>query len=285
MLPLVVALVLLPAGVAPSPLDLSEFEIVDRFLAPYDDADVQGDHCKRVGRVHLSIEGNRVPIQQLPPFNESNAMLVEHSAWHSANRRDIGDSSSFGVNFTMFHREMIAHYDAWRVENGFSPVEPWDPSTPVPAEFAYVRPGCLVRANEDPKSQLPTWATVEGGEEASPIWGYTSLCEFPSLNRFAKALTTGEFPQGNLSYHDSVHSGVAGDLFPVWTAPRDPLFYAWHKHLDLVIATWETKCGSLGSESAGALPAATARRDVPGAETWAAMLAAVGALLIAGRRR
>lgn len=219
----------------------------------------------------------------------TNEHLRTHAQWHAQNTMHPEDANTYGDDFVAFHREMGAHYDAWRAEQGFAPVVAWDPSTPMPPEFAYPRmTGCLPRRTDDPKVELPTWATVEGGDEPSPEWGYRSLCEFPSLNRFAKAIdASATAPAGFVledSYHSAVHNRVAGDLAPPETAPRDPIFYAWHKHVDLLFVSWETSCGgAVETVSAPDAAPAESARAVPGPGV-AGLAAALGVLALLRRR-
>ena len=128
---------------------------------------------------------------------------------------------------------------------------------------------------------LPTWATLGGGAVADPLWGYTRLCDFPSVNRLAKSLDSG--------YHSEVHNGraggVGGDMDWPWTAPRDPVFWSWHLFLDGVFHVWEDHCGALPPTQGDAVTA-TARVAAPSAMlTMAGALAAASMAGARGRRR
>ena len=207
------ALVLLPAAGGAEPD--AELPILEAYLAPHDEVVVQGRHCAR----HGGLDNTR----DLPdtPHVATNRLLADHVAWHLAHEAIGGhafspdDADDYGERFFLYHHEMIHAYEAWRAANGHPPLVPWDPATTIPPHFSTdPSPLCQGRDREHVARPLPTWATLGGGAVADPLWGYTRLCDFPSVNRLAKSLDSG--------YHSEVHNGraggVGGDMDWPWTA-------------------------------------------------------------------
>lgn len=275
----------------------SETGILGEYLQPYDMAEVQGDPCRRHGGVYFNVEEQRVPLAP------TNLLLSHHVLWHRMHDRDRilddayrAESDPYGTLFVEFHHHMIHAYDTWRMERGHAPSPVWDPATPIPPELrnphlipAGVLPAdppetaalalavCIAHDSEDPRVELPTWATEAGGDEADPVYGYQSLCAFPTLNALAKAIDVAGSVNG--SYHSAVHNGVGGDLRYTIFAPRDPTFWAWHKFLDVtVFETYKSRCGALGFDSASSEAAA----EMPGVAAGTLLLAMAAAAL---RRR
>lgn len=278
----------------------SEFALLDAYLAEHDLPAARGDHCERRGG-HLAYLAGETPTPPpVGPMEPTNALLAHHFQWHKERSfvtREVSadDADRYGDDFVSYHRAMILDYDAWRSAHGAAPVEPWDPATPIPATFAYdggsplphdeaqrVRQitgsGCIQRATEDPRIARPSWSTIEGGDEPDPMFGHTRLCQFSDLNRLAKAVDFDFIGRTERSgYHASVHGGVGGDLAPVATAPRDPVFWAWHKFLDVsIFGLWDSDCAQAPDDAAAAV--ADPSRDVPGTAAWVVVAAALVAL-------
>lgn len=261
MLALVVAALMVPPTAADA---APEFEILDAYLGEHD---VGGSwaHCQRHGGADVFREVPDIPLPAPAPY--TNELLRHHVMWHkerlsltTGDAPSASDTDRYGDDFYSFHRAMVLDYDAWRLEQGYPPVAPWDPATPIPPEFAYdaPTPACQPRKKEDPKLPLPAWATLAGGETDPFFHEYRALCEFPDLNRLAKAID-GHGPE---TYHSKVHDNVSGDMNLPPTAPRDPIFWGWHKFLDeAVFRTWERECGAPPSDAEASASGARVERD------------------------
>lgn len=278
----------------------SEAGILGTYLQQYDMVEVQGDPCRRHGGVYFDVEDQMVPLAP------TNLLLSHHVLWHRLHDRDRvlddayrAETDAYGTLFVEFHHHMIHAYDTWRTERGYAPSPVWDPATPIPVELrnphlipAGVLPSdppetaalalavCIAHDSEDPRVAMPTWATEAGGDEADPVYGYRSLCAFPTLNALAKAIDAVGI--ANLSYHSAVHNGVGGDLRYTLFAPRDPTFWAWHKYLDVaVFQTYQERCEDLALDAASDNGA----QELPGLAIGTLGLALAAAAASVRRRR
>ncbi len=237
-------------------------EILDRFLEQFDTyrgaesvwVSLVYDRCHRNGGTE---DSSKIPL--VTSVDSTNDLMFQHAKWHGDQGRFLepvytwSDSDAYGVEFLEYHRALVVTYDDWRVMNGYPPIVPWDPLTPIPEAYAYrVEAPCLKRESENPQVALPTYLTVEGGSDASPFWGYTSLCEIPDSNRLGKTI------EGSW-YHADVHLTVGGDMAEAGYTLRDPLFWPWHAHVQGLYDTWMACAG----------PATTDGNDRPGAEARA----------------
>lgn len=165
---------------------------------------------------------------------EHSPRMQEHMDWHMA-PENMSRTGLYGERFLSFHRQYIAKFDAFRVSKGLLPVSGWDPATPIPP--ALVHPHVLTgaRATDDPNAvnphcATPTWATLAGGTDQDPQFGYTSLSQFRSLDELGRAIDSG--------WHGTVHNTIAGDMSQ-FHSPIDPVFWRWHRWIDDVRAIWQ----------------------------------------------
>ena len=241
-----------------------EQTILDRYLHQFDRYP-NLPYCARMGGQEMTADGPGLP-PSANHYNLTNSLLDEHMRWHVRHARLLNatgyadDNNTAGLEFVMMHRSMLKSYDDWRVANGAQPLAPWDPVTRIPPELSYnVTYPCHARASEFPGVRLPAWLTVAGGNETSPIFQYTSLCQFQTLNRLGKELDeegreallhaeglVGSPPPRPPNYHAQVHLGVGGDMADASISMRDPVFWAWHEYLDSHTRHWETACGHCG---------------------------------------
>ncbi len=115
--------------------------------------------------------------------------------------------------------------------------------TPIPEAFAYpVDVPCRARESENPGVPLPSFLTVSGGNETSPFWGYTALCQIPDANRLGKTI------EGSW-YHADVHLAIGGDMADAGLTLRDPIFWPWHVHVQDIYESW-LACASLPLDEA-----------------------------------
>lgn len=62
----------------------------------------------------------------------STRVLQEHLKWHETYRFYEASYNGKGDLFDKFHKLFLNHFDAYRAEFGYSPIEPWDPGTALP---------------------------------------------------------------------------------------------------------------------------------------------------------
>jgi hypothetical protein len=120
------------------------------------------------------------------------------------------------------------------MSKGYLPVVSWDPSTPIPDSFAHEVKLESLRATDYPFSvdvmcKTPTWLTTAGGSDHDPIYGYTALYQFRSINELGLAI--------DYSWHGRVHNTIGGDM-GTFHSPIDPIFWRWHRWIDEIRAKW-----------------------------------------------
>lgn len=166
---------------------------------------------------------------------EHSPRMQEHMDWHMA-PENMARTGNYGERFLSFHKQYIDKFDAFRATKGLLPVTGWDPATPIPPAFAHPHTLTAARHTDNPNSvdphcKTPSWATPAGGSEPAPIYGYTSLAQFGSLDELGRAIDSG--------WHGTVHNTIGGDMSQ-FHSPIDPIFWRWHRWIDNVRATWET---------------------------------------------
>ncbi len=165
--------------------------------------------------------------------------IVEHSNWHAT----YSPSTGYGERFLVFHRAYISRFDSWRKEFGYPPVLTWDPGTAIPGDQEILPGGGVTRNATYPLTPVPSWFTVAGGTGSRPT-GYT--CSNPSgqkkLNDFVTRDQLG--CALNNPFHNSVHVNIGGTMGSATSAPRDGIFWRWHKFLDTIHENWLQRPGS-----------------------------------------
>lgn len=163
-------------------------------------------------------------------------LLPHHAAWHEVNGPGGTRGEGSGSAFLQMHHEMIAAMEQFITASGrdldLVPLVEWRPSQVVPPQL-----GNVERYSNTPNVRTPTWLTMAGGTDTAPIFGYTKLADFKSLDELGRAFGSG-FPD-NLGYHGAGHAAVGGVM---WSrrAPQDPVFWLWHRHIDNIIESWIT---------------------------------------------
>lgn len=132
--------------------------------------------------------------------------MMEHMDWHNAPENQ-NQTGNYGERFLVFHQQFIGKFDAFRISKALLPVTGWDPSTPIPAAFSHDHVLTAARHTDNPYSvnpfcKTPTWATIVGGSDVEPLYGYTSLCQFKSLDELGRAIDNG--------WHGTVHNTIGG---------------------------------------------------------------------------
>lgn len=164
----------------------------------------------------------------------NSPQMQEHMDWHMApeNQSRIGN---YGERFLLFHKAYIEKFDVFRMTKTLLPVSGWDPATKIPAAFAHPRVLHAARHTDDPFSvapgcKTPTWCTVTGGSDMDPVYGYTRLLQFQSMDELGRSIDSG--------WHGTVHNTIGGDMAS-FDSPIDPVFWRWHKWIDTIRSTWE----------------------------------------------
>lgn len=159
--------------------------------------------------------------------------------WHMDN---IEHSLARGVNtvdgrrgFFNGHRQYIRRLEAFLAANGggrFVPLPKWDPASPIPPEFDFVKPGPDrgPLLNLDPRQPMPTW------------FMFPAVCRFRSIEDLYNAI---------MPWHDSVHNTVGGAMSDMMNASAAPIFFCWHAFTDDIYADWLRCRSSTGGSRGG----------------------------------
>jgi hypothetical protein len=139
---------------------------------------------------------------------------------------------NFGDLFLIFHHSYLNRFNSWRKEFGYPPIIPWNPGDPIPTDQEILPGGGVTRGPSYTPVPVPPWFTVTGSPSGRPSNGLScasptgqeKLFDFPNRNVLGCALVT--------PFHNTVHVNVGGSMGGTGTAPRDGIFWRWHKHLD-----------------------------------------------------
>ena len=169
-------------------------------------------------------------------FADNPSFLHDHHEWHRSYwLKDL----DFGERFFVFHRETLRRFDRWRAQHGFGPIQPWDPGTPIPDDVPHARRDSSDPSAVDPRCRRPSWFTTAGGEQRDPQTGARSLADFSTSSLLGASINA----PGDPSWHGSVHNAIGGDMGDLHTAPRDPIFWRFHKLLDDIWVEWHQARG------------------------------------------
>lgn len=171
--------------------------------------------------------------QYFGPDPENSPQMMAHMDWHNAPENQ-NQTGNYGERFLDFHRDYVAQFDAFRKTKGYLPVSGWDPATPIPPGLEHPHTLVAARATSDPYAanpacKTPTWATIAGGTDTDPLYGYTKLGQFQSLDELGRSIDDG--------WHGTVHNTIGGDM-ATFMSPIDPIFWRWHKWIDNIRAAW-----------------------------------------------
>jgi Common central domain of tyrosinase. len=160
-------------------------------------------------------------------FNHNATVLDKHLNWHVTNQIDRPcDPSNNGEKFFLFHKRVISNFDAWRETFGYPKIIVWDPATNPPNSKAFYD------QYRDPiyrPQPIPSYYTTEGGNTSSACALAHKLSDYKSADSLAS-----EF---EITWHGEVHYAVGGnfgDMNNFGLAPKDPVFWMWHKNIDSV---------------------------------------------------
>ncbi len=211
------------------------------------------------------------------PIGPSTRVLQEHAAWHGQYREMEPSYVDKGDLFFQFHKAFLAHFDTFRNEFGYKPIEMWNPGNSIPNGtdvdhesrtnpipytplslpswfVAYPSGNGLVERQDAPFPDTPRAAMeCELGDAPNPSWPdltQDSLNDFEPDKELLGCVLT--HPYHNLR-HVNV-SGGGGDMGFVDTAPKDPMFWRLHKFIDKVSDN-SSKLTPFGTiNNAGAIP-------------------------------
>jgi tyrosinase-like protein len=187
-------------------------------------------------------------------FNHNARVLHDHFNWHTSTNpiNSICEPRISGAEFFTFHKGIISNFDNWRQTFGYKNISAWDPGTALPLETEYVDTNRIYPY----RPQLtPSFFTPEGGKTASacsapaledsqpengnnPLYSYTirKLTDFINATDLANELEP--------TWHGTIHTRIGGltpdesqwgDMSDFALAPKDPMFWRWHKYIDQII--------------------------------------------------
>ena len=173
-------------------------------------------------------------------FNHNATLLERHSNWHRNNPQIVFcEPSDNGDDFFLYHKRVISNFDAWRETFGYPKIIAWDPATDPPTRKE------LYNENRNPiydPEPIPPYYTIEGRsqgepEETGPINSPCSLLYNKGSNQNITKLgdfVTADHLATELErvWHNSVHGNIGGDMSGFFDAPKDPVFWMWHKYID-----------------------------------------------------
>jgi hypothetical protein len=180
------------------------------------------------------VERNATDIdRQMEDFyiwNHEAKVLKDHYSWHPSN--PFGVCFSTGqADFFVFHRLMLGSAFAFRDTFGYGIVPYWDGTQALP-----VSPDSL-HADRAPLAipfSTPAWYTRFGNGDISPCHRAEKLADFPTAGALAEEME-GE-------WHGLGHVSVGGTMNS-FNAPKDPVFFRWHKAIDNVYHNWRLITG------------------------------------------
>ena len=206
--------------------------------------------------------------------SNSTRVLQEHNAWHRQYMHNAPSYNDKGDLFFQFHKLYLAHFDAFRNEFGYPPIQIWDPGTALPSGLSVDHAS---RAGSYSSASLPTWFIAQpsgnGPTERQP--DFLRSCEQVD----ASSLSWPDRTQDSLNdfepdkellgcvltspYHNLRHGAIGGfdgDMSFTDRAPIDPMFWRLHKFINEVSEARDglTLFGTIGNTT---LPPTEANRS------------------------
>lgn len=195
--------------------------------------------------------------------SNSTRVLQEHNAWHGQYMHNAPSYNDKGDLFFQFHKLYLAHFDAFRNEFGYPPIQIWDPGTVLPSGSDVDHAS---RAISYTPADLPTWFIAQpsgnGPIERQPNFGRS--CEQAD----APSVSWPDITQDSLNdfepdkellgcvltspYHNLRHGAIGGsegDMSYTDRAPIDPMFWRLHKSINEVSEARDrlTPFGTIGN--------------------------------------
>jgi hypothetical protein len=130
---------------------------------------------------------------------------MEHMNWHSL-QENQDSTGNYGERF-LLHNGYIDKFDAFRFKKGFMRLVSWDPSNSMPLSLPHDVILQSPRSTNNPYSvnparKTPTWLTPQGSTDADPLYCYTQLGQFQSLDDVGRSIDNG--------WHGTVHNTIGG---------------------------------------------------------------------------
>ena len=194
------------------------------------------------------------------PFN--NKVLREHQNWHT-NVSICCEETYDGTLFLDFHHLFLRHFDAYRNLFGYDNITQWNPNEDIPRSFDTHHANREIAGDlyyPYLSQSLPEWFKIHPGNNGT-------VDRIPS-NRGCENASAPQYPSGDMEdslgdfpadrkllgcvitspFHNTVHRNIgqyidsdgdgvidtAGDMGDTATAPKDPIFWRFHKFVDEV---------------------------------------------------
>lgn len=175
-------------------------------------------------------------------FNHNATILERHSNWHRNNPQILEcDPSDNGEDFFLYHKRVMSNFDAWRETFGYSTIIAWDPATDPPTGKD------LDNENRNPiysSEPIPPFFTIEGRTQGTPegTGPIKSVCSDPynkgnnqTITKLSDFISADHLASElEATWHGRVHVSIGGEMSDFYIAPKDPVFWMWHKYIDTV---------------------------------------------------
>lgn len=161
-------------------------------------------------------------------WNHEARVLKGHFAWHIGNPAGRCRSRG-GADFFEFHRKVLGSANGFRAAFGYPAVAYWDGTQALPVSPDSLH---LARAPRLPVP-FPGFLTRAGRP------GVISFCKkATNLASFRTATDLAEEIEGGRGWHSVGHGRVGGEMRGLNTSPKDPIFYRWHRAIDVIYHNW-----------------------------------------------
>lgn len=186
-------------------------------------------------------------------FNHNATVLHDHYNWHvyTSPINIRCEDRPTGEEFFKFHKSIIFTFDSWRTTFGYQNISALDPSKPLPNKTEFVDKNRLYPYIPQ---LMPSYYTIDGGRTFSLC---SAVSERPGNSQLGinpyhyNVLKLGDFKNASdlanelePTWHGTIHVDIGGvtpdqtkfgDMSVFNLAPKDPLFWKWHKYLDQYI--------------------------------------------------
>lgn|GEM_PF-819783 len=184
--------------------------------------------------VTLSVERNAAnSTRQAEDFyttNHTQFVQREHALWHQ--RYAFEQPFYDGALFFDFHVQFMDRFNRWRHEFGYPEIGTWDSAQPIPRgpDIDHASRNAFYRPFAKPASFTANGGGVRGwnGMPCDVTGGGQSrLSDYPADRRLLGCAVTEP-------WHNTIHLLIGGDMLNPPSAPRDPVFWRWHRWVDTV---------------------------------------------------
>lgn len=180
-------------------------------------------------------------------FNHNTTLLESHLGWHWNHQppRNVNcDPSHNGEEFLRFHKGVIYNFDSWRETFGYPEIVSWDPANDPPKNIDLYNVDNQYRTSIYIPQPIPSYYTTQGGNTNSPCALAYNQTTFKLSDYKDTDYLGTEIEE---TWHDEVHGAIGwgqdiqegGDMNDPGMAPRDEVFWMWHKYLDSIYDTYK----------------------------------------------